>query len=266
MSICVTFALSITCCSAGSRSTIFTRQSLLQKVHCSTDQSNTRFLSLRIALSFRGLRFAVRKQHNDALTNWILASLLDLIDGIAARRLGQCSSFGILLDVIADNVLRSIVWIATISEACREEQISSPDEAMTEVCIYSAIVILEWVTFVSSQATQTSHWKKEMETEPPAVVRSVFKNGFRNPAGFLAVYGLFVAPLGSFVWHSARQGGSTWVNEMLPGWFVVVLIYLSYVGRGLSAVVELWMCCNFLGVVISADEAGRGDNEKKRSQ
>jgi len=211
----------------------------------------------------------VRRQHNDALNTWILASLLDLIDGIAARRLDQCSSFGILLDVIADNVLRTIVWIATISEACRGKQTTdgtSPngaavDDCMTAVCIYAAIVILEWVTFVSSQAMQTSHWKKEMETgQPPAIVRSVFKNGFRNPAGFFAVYGLFVAPLGSYVWHSARQGGSTWANEMLPERIVVILICLSYVGRGLSAFVELWMCRNFFRVVIS-DEA----DKKKQS-
>ena len=213
----------------------------------------------------------MRKQHNDALADWAHAALLDLIDGIAARRLGQCSSFGILLDVAADNVLRTIVWMATISEACREQQSTSPNneasgyDCANEVCAYAAIVILEWVTFVSSQATQTSHWKKEMETEPPALVRFVFRNGFRNPLGFLAVYGLFVAPLGTFVWHSARQGGSTWVNEMLPENFVVVLIYLSYVGRGLSAIVELWMCCNFFRVVISRDEAGRGGYEKKQS-
>ncbi|CAI8023262.1 CDP-diacylglycerol--inositol 3-phosphatidyltransferase 1 [Geodia barretti] len=38
------------------------------------------------------------------------AAFLDGIDGWAARMMGQCSAFGAWLDVLVDNVGRSLLW------------------------------------------------------------------------------------------------------------------------------------------------------------
>ncbi|KAL3162928.1 hypothetical protein ABBQ32_009368 [Trebouxia sp. C0010 RCD-2024] len=45
-------------------------------------------------------------------TYWLFVStlLLDGLDGFAARRLQQCSSYGAFLDVFIDNLTRGVLW------------------------------------------------------------------------------------------------------------------------------------------------------------
>ena len=43
---------------------------------------------------------------------WAASCALDFVDGLAARRLGQCSRLGEVLDVVCDNVARSAMWMA----------------------------------------------------------------------------------------------------------------------------------------------------------
>mmetsp|Transcript_3510 Transcript_3510/g.7753 ORF Transcript_3510/g.7753 Transcript_3510/m.7753 type:complete len:316 (+) Transcript_3510:14-961(+) len=220
---------------------------------------------LRIILSFYGLKHALRQHHGKALNIWIVAALLDLIDGVAARTLNQCSQFGILLDIMADNILRSIVWISAMIESSKSD--SSSDY---EVCIWVAIISLEWITMFCSQSNQTNqreedhdvHWKdvdkksalaQSIKTPPPFWVRAVFKNNFRSLPGIFAIYGLFVAPFGTYVWYADRLSKATWPSQLLSEQIISILVQMSYAGRFLSAMVELWLCSEYLGSVIARD-------------
>lgn len=41
---------------------------------------------------------------------YAFSAMLDGIDGCVARALGQCSAFGAWLDVLVDNIGRSVLW------------------------------------------------------------------------------------------------------------------------------------------------------------
>ena len=207
---------------------------------------------IRIILSFWGYRSAMLTQNNKALNMWIAASILDLFDGMAARRLDQCSQFGVLLDIIADNILRSIVWMSNIMGAGAEVN----DSSGTKRCLWTAIIFLEWITMFSSQCKASrirGHWKEVNQKEPPRWVQAVFENNFRTIPGILAIYGLFVAPMGTFV----MQSDEVWPRTLLSENAVFTLVVISYVGRILSAFVELWICFDFMMDVVHNDDADR---------
>lgn len=204
---------------------------------------------LRICLAFWGYKTAMQKQHSTALNMWIAASILDIFDGMAARRLDQCSQFGVLLDVIADNILRSIVWIAVIMV---EEE--NGDDSGTKRCTWTTILFLEWITMLCSQMkasrSQDTHWKEVSKNKPPSFVRAVFKNNFRTPPGILAIYGLFAAPMGTYVMCVDQ----VWPQQLFSDKCIVTLVNISYVGRMLSATVELWICFDYIHDVIQAEK------------
>eukprot|EP00581_Thalassiosira_minuscula_P005554 CAMPEP_0183735082 /NCGR_PEP_ID=MMETSP0737-20130205/45618_1 /TAXON_ID=385413 /ORGANISM="Thalassiosira miniscula, Strain CCMP1093" /LENGTH=288 /DNA_ID=CAMNT_0025968733 /DNA_START=41 /DNA_END=904 /DNA_ORIENTATION=+ len=210
---------------------------------------------LRIILSFWGLNCAQQQRSNNALNIWIIASLLDLFDGLAARKLNQCSQFGVVLDIMADNILRTIIWIASMIEISKSEENNG-------MCIVWATIIicLEWITmFCSQQKSQPNqkedqevHWKdvkrKAAESDtskrpPPFFVQAVFKNNFRTIPGIFAIYGLFVAPFGTYVWYADLLDKAD-INMSLLRFLsretASILIQISYAGRFLSAMVELW--------------------------
>jgi phosphatidylglycerophosphate synthase len=88
---------------------------------------------------------------------------LDLFDGILARLLNQTSSFGVFLDIVADNILRTIVWIAAAlaSSAASIGSRTLWSDLLPFCC--SFIVCLEWATMVSTQvhaAQNSQHWKE----------------------------------------------------------------------------------------------------------
>ncbi|KAL7539435.1 hypothetical protein ACHAXR_009298 [Thalassiosira sp. AJA248-18] len=220
---------------------------------------------LRIVLSFYGLKHALRQHPHKALNIWITAALLDLFDGVAARWLNQCSQFGIFLDIAADNILRTIVWISAIIETSK----SQPTTGENEICVWAAIICLEWVTMFCSQNNKTNqqgdqhiHWKdvkrKVADTgsnrpPPPFWVQAVFKDNFRSLPGIFAIYGLFAAPFGTYVWYADREQKSTWPARLISENIMTILLKISYAGRLLSAMVELWLCYEFLSCVITRD-------------
>jgi phosphatidylglycerophosphate synthase len=229
---------------------------------------------IRILLAFHGMKHSIQLQFNKALNTWIAASLLDLIDGIAARKLNQCSQFGILLDIIADNILRTVVWIS-----CMILLISSTrneDASANAIVVWTAIICLEWITMFCSQQHQSNrpgearssrdHWKDvkrkgntaTTSSNPPFWVQAVFHNNFRSPFGMLAIYGLFVGPLGSYVWYAsdASTSNATWPTQLLSEQMISILIAIAYIGRTLSAAVELWLCWQYLSGVIARDSCG----------
>ena len=220
---------------------------------------------LRIFLAFYGYRIAIiNQQHNKALNMWIAASILDLFDGIAARKLHQCSQFGMLLDIIADNILRSIMWISCIRiEGTYQRDDGSNIYSDVMSCIWTATIFLEWITMFCSQMqtaqSENGHWKDMTQNnEPPFWVQAVFKNNFRTFLGILTIYGLFIAPMGTYVMYADE---SVWPRQLLSERGVYILVMISYVGRILSASVELWICFNYARYVINKD-AGHSNKEK----
>ena len=146
-------------------------------------------------------------------------------------------------------------------------------------CVYAAaaIICLEWTTMFCSQssAAQTkqteedySHWKdakrkinvdKKKVFSPPFWVQAVFRNNFRTLPGIFAMYGLFVAPFSTYVWY-ADSMIETWPSQLFSEHVLSYLIYMSYAGRFLSAMVELWLCCEYLSGVIARDSKRKATN------
>lgn len=128
-----------------------------------------------------------------ALVVFLAAGALDLLDGVAARRMKQCSRLGALLDVVADNVLRGCMWV---SSALLDARTALP----ALICIS-----VEWLTLLASQLLQHReqgrHWKK-LRTSEPWVVRYFFSNNFRNVLGVYGVGSLFLAPLFPLCLHA----------------------------------------------------------------
>lgn len=231
---------------------------------------------IRILLALHGMKHSIQLHYNKALNTWIAASLLDLIDGIAARKLNQCSHFGILLDIIADNILRTVVWISCMILVSSKGN-DGANGGANVIVVWTTIICLEWITMFCSQQNQSSrteeearsdhHWKdvKRKGNEatssqnPPFWVQAVFHNNFRSPFGILAVYGLFVAPLGTYVGYASDASTSnneTWPTQILSAQMISILVLIAYIGRTLSAAVELWLCWKYLGGVIVRDSCG----------
>ena len=211
---------------------------------------------IRIILSFYGFRSALQNQPRQAVNIWIAAALLDLFDGAAARMLNQCSQLGTVLDVVADNILRTVVWIAAMIEV---KSYTPTNE--NEICCWAAVICLEWITFFCSQNNQMTqkgdrhiHWKDfDVKRAPPPWVHAVFKNNFRSIPGALAIYGLFVSPFGTYIWYSDRLQKSSWPSQLLSERDMSMLIKISYAGRLLSASVEVWLCCEYVRGVIARE-------------
>mmetsp|Transcript_12737 Transcript_12737/g.31092 ORF Transcript_12737/g.31092 Transcript_12737/m.31092 type:complete len:312 (+) Transcript_12737:73-1008(+) len=219
---------------------------------------------LRILLSFYGLKHALRHHQSQALNIWIVAALLDLIDGVTARMLNQCSQVGVLLDIMADNILRTAVWVSSMIAS------SNFEPADNENCIiWVAIICLEWITMFCSQNKTNqegdpgAHWKDVEKksllaesniTQPPFWVQAVFKNNFRSPLGVFAIYGLFVAPFGTYVFYADHLAKETWPSRLLSEHAISLLVYISYAGRFLSALVEIWICYDYLGSIVAKEK------------
>ena len=77
------------------------------------------------------------------------------------------------------------------------------------------------------------------------------------------MYGLFVAPLGSYVRYSDPKLAVTWPGQLLPEKYVSILNMIAYVGRVLSAMVELWFCKTYIGGVIARDDMNMKSTKEK---
>jgi hypothetical protein len=207
----------------------------------------------RIVLALASLFTA---SHNPMATVslWLLSGSLDLFDGMAARWLNQCSTFGAALDVIADNVLRSVMWIVAITSCSHENSSPSPMILLLAV----TCITMEWLTFCSTQIksllTET-HWKsvQDIDTEetlgtppsPPWLVKSVFANNFCNPLGLLCMYGIFGSAPSTYIYNHMS---SCELFANIP--CVMFLMNLAYCGRILAFTVEAWMCQYFFTLLL----------------
>jgi len=176
---------------------------------------------------------------------FVLSAILDLFDGILARALDQTSSFGVLLDVFADNILRTCGWFAA---ACH------PEASSILRMVAVTVVCLEWITMVSTQlhaAHAQQHWKAERSNDP-WLVRALYANGFKNPIGALAMYGLFGANLWTYGTFFSELYGT------IP--YYAVFQYLSYFGRALGCCVEVSMIKGYLSLVVEQDSKAKSSD------
>jgi phosphatidylglycerophosphate synthase len=215
----------------------------------------------RIALAFVGLYFSVIDQPVWAVVSWIVSGILDLFDGIAARVLQQTSTFGVFLDIAADNILRTTVWLAVANVSFNNVQIQNGSmnaqsyqsvSLQTVVPMVSCFIIcLEWMTMVSTQvyaATNGEHWKNA-RMHDPWMIQNFFRNNFRNPLGCLGIYGLFSANL--FTYGSYHPI----LCDNIPSYYL--FMYLAFLGRFLSFTIEMWFCCSYISFVLNNDRDAR---------
>ena len=210
---------------------------------------------------------------------WLISSSLDLFDGILARKLHQTSTLGIYVDIAADNVLRTTVWIIAAVTAAHHNQTMSTASSTTIAAFSSSlhllipawIISLEWCTMICTQLqarrqqqqqqqlVHSLHWKEQHQQEPthPYWIRSLFRNNFRNPLGIWAIYGLFGA---NMLWYASYHAV---LYQQVP--YFVVWKYLAYAGRVLSMSCEIYLIQTFI-ITMQQQQWQIGTKEEQQEQ
>lgn len=165
---------------------------------------------LRICLVFSA--WIVRQSPAVFLPLYLLSIILDGVDGWLARRLGQTSSFGAWLDVVVDNLGRSMLW-SLVSEWG---------------WLLSA---LEWCVFVCNHSEGGEQWKSSFSNSP-RLIRTIMANGFRTPVGVWVVSGLHGLPVWLYLCGSGVVDMAWW--QQTAGTLLLAA------GRLLALTAELW--------------------------
>ncbi|XP_065831345.1 CDP-diacylglycerol--glycerol-3-phosphate 3-phosphatidyltransferase-like [Oscarella lobularis] len=147
-----------------------------------------------------------------------LSAALDGFDGYVARKWKQTSAFGAWLDVVTDNISRSMVWCHITSWGF-------------------FVSGLEWCVFVCTH-TYGSQWKNEFD-KAPWWAKKIMAHGFKTLHGFVAITGLFVLPL----WIYGMQHG---LHRPFPAWFYLGGLAFLVIGRLMSLAVEIWCIWNHI--------------------
>jgi len=143
---------------------------------------------------------------------YFLCGVLDMVDGIAARRFNQSTKFGALYDTLADLITRTLLWT----------HVGYPLTATFIIC-------WEWLCFTCAhtEATvSTSHWKSQ-PPDTPFVVKIVMMNRILFMYAMAGVYGL---PL----W--------LYIVQFLPSWGLSHQLWglVAISGRVIAVAAELW--------------------------
>ncbi len=153
------------------------------------------------------------------ITIYLMAGLTDLLDGIAARKLNQTSKFGEIIDIVADNVQRSIMWIIVFLT----------NQNIYFKCMSLIIIITEWTTFLSLQINKNKkNWKLNQRISNNFLARNYFHNNFKNPIGALGISSLFFLPLIIYL---------TTINFIN----IPFIFYLLLIGRIISFYIEIFL-------------------------
>lgn len=172
---------------------------------------------------------------------YLLNFALDGVDGILARRLNQTSTFGAFLDVVIDNTLRALMWA----------------KALPLHWAAPLLPCLEWLVFtcsMSQAADDRSQWKQSFAAGP-WWVGAVMANGFKNPAGCLAVAGLHFLPV--WVWLRLHH------PDLLPPLAHLGLGLVLLLGRLLALVVEVWVVVLHARSMLLADAQNLHRTQKR---
>ncbi|CAJ1947033.1 unnamed protein product [Cylindrotheca closterium] len=196
---------------------------------------------LRIILGFSGL-YVSHSMPILAVFFWVASAILDAFDGYFARKLDQCSSLGIVLDIVADNILRTVVWLAAAIQEPASYSLAA-----------SVFISLEWTTMVCTQlhaVESKSHWKQSRGNDP-IFVRSMFANNFFSVYGGFCIFGLFTANIFAYATHYPVFA------NLIP--YFHHLKYAAYCGRCCTALAELWLCKSYVSLLIDRDLKAMSD-------
>jgi len=193
-----------------------------------------------------------------------------MFDGPLARKLNQCSKFGVLLDIVADNLLRSAMWIAAAISSAR-------NGGNTTVAIIACVLTsTEWFTMHANLAgSSDQHWKQKMSEGSKSntissvgrksidwLKREYVKNNFRNPIGALGVFGLFCS--GVFTYGYFEEPVISKMKEVygIPFEFFCSewVIIIAYFGRVITFVLEMDITLQYLESLIYVYE---GEDQSK---
>ena len=190
---------------------------------------------------------STKEQPHAAIKLWFLSGVLDAFDGYLARKLDQTSSFGALLDVVADNIWRTSTWIAA---AQRHANTAAGMVGIAAVLVPS----VEWFTLLATQQWQVlasnsssggcPHWK-DRSLEDPVWVQAFFSHRFFNPIGAFGVHGLYLCPILIYAFQTH--------NWDIP--FYNVWMGLAVLGRLMAFSVEAYLCFKFVRLLIERDLA-----------
>jgi CDP-diacylglycerol--inositol 3-phosphatidyltransferase len=198
----------------------------------------------RILLAFWGLYESQQHRPIHASWIWVTSASLDLFDGMAARLLDQCSQLGVLLDIAADNLLRTCFWMAAVASTCAT---SGGRSNITVLLLSTWIISLEWTTMICTQlhaATSSDHWKY-CRTNDPWWIQRIFANNFKTPQGVLCIGGLFAAG------YMAYAQTQPILVTAIPCFYVFRNV--AFLGRGITMMAELWLCGGYLYHVVAKD-------------
>jgi phosphatidylglycerophosphate synthase len=196
---------------------------------------------IRIILALSALTYAPTAPWT-AVSLWLTAGFMDFMDGWIARRFQQTSTYGVLLDVIADNTCRSSIWMAVAAQ--------DPRRFLVVACILTSI---EWLTFFATQfhaATQRSHWKLA-RSKDPKWIQTFFRRHFRNPLGIWGILGLFGANLCAFarVHHLFPMQ----TKQILYNSIFYIMEGVCYSGRAISLAIEMYLVCQYFSLLLRQD-------------
>lgn len=149
---------------------------------------------------------------------YAVSAFLDGIDGCIARRLGQCSAFGAWLDVLVDNVGRSVIWAMLY------------DWGVFVVCI-------EWTVFVCTHTL--GHTWKQAFGAAPWWVKMVMDNGFYTATGVFTIAGIHGLPPYLYFYHNQPQDLDFLQASGIKVLLIVPIVVLI-TARALGLAVELW--------------------------
>ena len=158
------------------------------------------------------------------LALFILSASLDFVDGIVARRLDQTSEFGAWLDVVLDNISRSMIWTGL-----------TPSYGFF-------ISSLEWLTFVCTHQLG-GRWKTPSEGQPIFVAK-IMADNFNSPLGLWVILSIWFLPLWLYSFQYYHMSLSM-LNMVITGIFVV--------GRLLAFMVEGWFIYQHVLTLLKQD-------------
>ena len=150
-------------------------------------------------------------QPNTFLTFFMLSASLDFVDGIIARQLNQTSEFGAWLDVVIDNITRTMIWTGLMPS------------------FGFFISSLEWLTFVCTHQLG-KQWKVPSQRQPLFVTK-IMANNFNTPLGLWVILSIWFLPAWLYAFKYYKMTFSL-LN------MTISIIFSS--GRFLAFLVECW--------------------------
>lgn len=173
-----------------------------------------------------------------ALFLWMLGAMMDLSDddqvrdsrnsGHSTNKTSQQKRIHVIaLDLLADNLLRTVGWTAAA--------VAQPHPYLA---VATTVVLLEWTTLITTNvhvAWDPLHWKRARCTDP-AWMQALLRSRGQNVLGRLGLFGLLTADWVSF---AAAKG----IAGNIPCFAAIQVTAL--VGRAVVATMELWLCATF---------------------